>query len=83
MYNLFADLSERTKDSVTPFVIVNLSNDQYLEFPENHVVAFAEKDRRRNLRDRTGRHNTKELDSSTITVISRQNRQDRHGDRFT
>ena len=24
--------------------MVNLSNDQYLEFPENHVVAFAEKD---------------------------------------
>ena len=44
MYNLFADLSEKTKNSVTPFVIVNLSNDQYLEFPENHVVAFAEKD---------------------------------------
>ena len=44
MYNLFADLSERTKDSVTPFVIVNLSNDQYLEFPENHIDAFAEKD---------------------------------------
>ena len=32
MYNLYADLSQRTKDSVTPFVIVNLSNDQYLEF---------------------------------------------------
>ena len=44
MYNLFADLSQKTPDSVTPFVIVNLSNDQYLEFPENHVVAFAEKD---------------------------------------
>ena len=44
MYNLFADLSEKTKDSVTPFVIVNLSNNQYLEFPENHVVAFTEKD---------------------------------------
>ena len=44
MYNLFADLSEKTKDSVTLFVIVNLSNDQYLEFPENHVIAFAEKD---------------------------------------
>ena len=44
MYNLFADLSERTKYSVTPFVIVNLSNDQYLEFPENDVVAFPEKD---------------------------------------
>ena len=43
MYNLFADLSGKTKDLVTPFVIVNLSNDQYLEFPENHVVAFAEK----------------------------------------
>ena len=44
MYNLYADLSQKTKDSVTPFVIVNLSNDQHLEFPENHVVAFAEKD---------------------------------------
>ena len=44
MYNLFTDLSEKIKDSVTPFVIVNLSNDQYLEFPENHVVAFGEKD---------------------------------------
>ena len=44
MYNLFANLSEKTKDSVTPFVIVNLSNDQYLEFPENHVVAFTEED---------------------------------------
>ena len=44
MYNLFAGLSEKTKDSVTPFIIVNLSNDQYLEFPENHVVAFAGKD---------------------------------------
>ena len=44
MYNLFTDLSERTEDLVTPFVIVNLSNDQYLEFPENHVVAFTEKD---------------------------------------
>ena len=44
MYNLFADLSEKTKDSVTPFVIVNLSNDQYLEFPENHVVAIMERD---------------------------------------
>ena len=44
LYNLYADLSEKTQDLVTPFVIVNLSNDQYLEFPENHVVAFAEKD---------------------------------------
>ena len=35
---------KKTQDSVTPFVIVNLSNDQYLEFPENHVLAFTEKD---------------------------------------
>ena len=32
------------KIRVTPFLIVNLSNDQYLEFPENHIVAFTEKD---------------------------------------
>ena len=44
MYNLYADLSEKTQDSVTPVIIVNLSNDQYLEFLENHVVAFTEKD---------------------------------------
>ena len=44
MYNLYADLSHKKKDSVTPFVIINLSNDQYLEFPENHIIAFAEKD---------------------------------------
>ena len=44
MYNLLADLSEKTKDSVTPFIIVNLRNNQYLEFQENHVVVFAEKD---------------------------------------
>ena len=43
MYNLYADLSKKTQDSVTPFVIVNLSNDQYLEFKKNHVIAFAEK----------------------------------------
>ena len=44
MYTLFADLSHRTKDSVTPFVMVNLSTDQYLKFPKNHVIAFAQKD---------------------------------------
>ena len=45
MYTLFADLSHRTKHSVTPFVMVNLSADQYLEFPKNHVVAFTQKDK--------------------------------------
>ena len=44
MYTLSADLSQRTEHSITPFVIVNLSNDQYLEFPKNHVIAFAQKD---------------------------------------
>ena len=44
MYMLFADLSQRTEHSVTPFIMVNLSTDQYLEFPKNHVIAFAQKD---------------------------------------
>ena len=44
MHNLYADLSQRTKDSIILFVIVKFSNDQYLEFPKNHVIAFAEKD---------------------------------------
>ena len=44
MYNLFEDLSKKTKDLVTPFVRVNLSNGQYLEILENHIVAFTEKD---------------------------------------
>ena len=73
MYNLYADLSEKTKDSVTPFVIVNVSNNQYLEFPENHVVTFMEKDDTEGetcLRNRTSRHHTKKLDLSTITVTS-------------
>ena len=43
MYKLYADLSEKTKDSVTPLIIVNLSNDQCLEFKEIHIVAFTEK----------------------------------------
>ena len=44
MYTLYADLADRTQDSVTPFIIVNLSTDQHLEFPKDHVVAFAQKD---------------------------------------
>ena len=44
MYNLYADLLRKTQDSVTPLVIVNLSNNQYLEFLENHVMTFMEKD---------------------------------------
>ena len=41
---IWADLSKRTEDSVCPLLIVNLSNDQHLELPKNHVVAFARKD---------------------------------------
>ena len=40
IYNLYADLSQKTQDSVTLFVIVNLSNDQYLE---NHDQVFSDK----------------------------------------
>ena len=35
---------KKTKDSITPFGLGNLSNDQYLEFPENHIVAFTGKE---------------------------------------
>ena len=45
MYTLYADLGDRTQDSVTPFVIVNLSSDQHLEFPKDHIIAFAQKDK--------------------------------------
>ena len=79
MSNLYADLSEKT-----PFVIVNLSNDQYLEFPENHVVAFAEKDDTEGKAfEITGRHHSKKLDPSTITATSHRNSQDRHRDGST
>ena len=69
---------KKTKDSVTPFVTVNLSNDQYL-------VAFAEKD------DTEGEVfeieqvdiTPRKLDPSMITAISHRDRQDRHGDGFT
>ena len=44
MYTLHADLADRTQDSVTPFIIVNFSTVQHLEFPKDHVVAFAQKD---------------------------------------
>ena len=45
MYTLYADLADRTQDSVTLFIIDNLSTDQHLEFPKDHVIAFAQKDK--------------------------------------
>ena len=44
MYNSYADLAERKEDSVTLFVIINLSKKDHLQLPKDHVVAFAEKD---------------------------------------
>ena len=44
MYSLHADLAEKGKDTVTPYVIINLSSTENLYFPKKHVVAFAEKD---------------------------------------
>ena len=38
------DLSQRTDESVCPLAVVNLSSDQYIEMPKNHVLAFAKKD---------------------------------------
>ena len=45
MYTLDADLSQRKKDMVLPFVIINLSPTQNLRLKRNTVVAFAEKDK--------------------------------------
>ena len=44
MYSLHADLAEKRKDMVTPYVIINLSSTEHLYLPKKHVVAFAEKD---------------------------------------
>ena len=41
---MIADLKERGPNTVTPFVIVNLSHHEHLHLPKDHVVAFAEKD---------------------------------------
>ena len=44
IYKLHADLKDRKEDSVCPFIMVNLSNEQHIKLPKNHVVAFARKD---------------------------------------
>ena len=44
MYSLHADLAEKRKDTVTPYVIINLSSTENLYLPKKHVVAFAERD---------------------------------------
>ena len=44
MYSLYADLSEKREDTVTPYMIVNLSSTESLYLPKQHVIAFTEKD---------------------------------------
>ena len=44
MYSLHADLAEKREDTVTPYVIINLSSTENLYLPKKHVVAFAKKD---------------------------------------
>ena len=44
MYSLHADLAKKRKDTVTPYVIINLSSTEHLYLPKKHVIAFAEKD---------------------------------------
>ena len=44
MYSLHADLAEKREDTVTPFVIINLSSTENLYLPKKCFVAFAEKD---------------------------------------
>ena len=43
-YPMIADLKDRTTDTVTPFVIINLSHHEHLHLPKDHMVAFTEKD---------------------------------------
>ena len=43
-YPMIADLKDREQNTITPFVIVNLSHHKHLHLPKDHVVAFAEKD---------------------------------------
>ena len=44
MYTLDADLSQKSEDMVTPFVLINLSTTENLRLKNNTVVAFAVKD---------------------------------------
>ena len=44
MCSLHTDLAEKRKDTVTPYVIINLSSTENLYLPKKHVIAFAEKD---------------------------------------
>ena len=44
MYSLHADLAEKREDTVTPYVIINLSSTENLYLPKKHIVAFAERD---------------------------------------
>ena len=44
MYAFDADLSQRKKDTVTPFILINLSTTENLRLKKDTVVAFAEKD---------------------------------------
>ena len=44
MYSLHADLAEKRKNTVTPYVIINLSSTEHLYLPKKHIIAFAEKD---------------------------------------
>ena len=43
-YPMIADLKDREQNTVTPFVIVNFCHHEHLHLPEDHIVAFAEKD---------------------------------------
>ena len=44
MYSLHADFAEKRKDTVTPYMIINLNSTEHLYLPKKHIIAFAEKD---------------------------------------
>ena len=38
------NLARKRKDTVTPYVIINLSSTENLYLPKKHIITFAEKD---------------------------------------
>ena len=58
-----ADLSKRKKDTVTPFILINLSHTENLRLKKDMVVAFAEKDKTE------GRYSTCEVLAVSTVVV--------------
>ena len=71
MYSLYADLAERREDTVTPYMIVNLSSTENLYLPKKNVIAFEEErwHRGQDLWNRQSRYVTMKLGTQANTAI--------------